>query len=158
MKYLRFLLGSLFLKLSRVVGKGCKKLRSVLGRVLKALEKLKGPKTVMVVSDAGGALGHLIGRNIMGYEICVYCQRTRFLTQYDSRIVPKRQHRIYRVFSTVSSDAPMAVRRACELEMSFPPFYPGNVDDEAQAKAAIDAYLDILAERVKQFKARLEVA
>lgn len=126
-------------------------LTRMLGSLFLVVERFKGPKTVIEVKDVSNALGHLVGQNVMGYEISIYCQRIHYMSIYNSRLFRGR-HSVYRVFSTVSKGAPLPLVKACELDMPFPAFYPKIVPERMQVKAAIDAYIDLLHPRVEQYK------
>ncbi len=56
----------------------------------------------------------------------------------------------YRVFSVVSDDAPEPLKKACELDIDIPALLPPSVDDHGHRQAAVNAYLDILIERLGQ--------
>ena len=127
-------------------------LTRLFGSLFLVLERLKGPKTVIEVKDSINALGHLVGKNVMGYEISIYCQRIHYVRIYDSRFGGKRRSSVYRVFSTVAKGAPPELVAACELDMPFPAFLARSAPERLQVNAAIDAYVDLLLARVKQCK------
>lgn len=56
----------------------------------------------------------------------------------------------YRVFSVVSQDAPDSLKKACELDIDIPALLPHAVSDHGHRQAAVNAYLDILIERLGQ--------
>ena len=59
----------------------------------------------------------------------------------------------FRVFSVVSHDAPASLKTACELEVDIPAMVPSFVSNELQKETAIQAYLDILIEKIRIEKA-----
>lgn len=122
----------------------------VFGSLFLLFENFKGPKSVVEIKDVSNALGHLVGVHVMGYEISIYCQRIHYHTVYVWKLW-RNQHSVYRVFSAVTKDAPPALIKACELDVPFPAFYPRFVPERMQVKAAIDAYLDLLATRAEHY-------
>lgn len=133
-------------------------LTRMLGSLFLVFETFKGPKTVVEVTDVSNALGHLVGQHVMGHEIGVYCQRIRYQTVYGKSFFGHNHHCVYRVYSTVSMNAPPALIKACELDVPFPAFYPRFVSERMQVKAATDAYLDLLIPRIAHYKQRLTAA
>lgn len=120
------------------------------GAVFLLWERLKGTKTVREVKHPDNALGHLTGYSVAGYSLDVYCQRKHYRRSYDKWFVPNQDHMAYRVFSVVSQDAPDSLKKACELDIDIPALLPHAVSDHGHRQAAVNAYLDILIERLGQ--------
>ncbi len=124
-------------------------LKSLISAIFVYFEKLKGRKTVYEVRLPKNALGHLTGFNVSGYEVSIYCQKKQYKRKYDNRFIPDEFMTVYHVFSAVSNDAPEKLRAACELEADLPCQLSSFVDDEGQKEAAVLAYLDLLAQKLK---------
>lgn len=87
-----------------------------------------------------------------GYDITIYCQRQEYVKEHPCWLVPKETYRVYHVFSTTTYDAPELIKQACKLEATFPPLLPIYVLDEMHKRAAIDAYVDLLTDKLKALK------
>lgn len=87
-----------------------------------------------------------------GYDITIYCQRLQFETDYSLWQWPKKKHLAYQLFSTTTSDAPELIRRACDLAVTLPALCPGYVEDEVQKLYAIDAYVDLITDKLRALK------
>ena len=86
-----------------------------------------------------------------GYDITIYCQRVQYQTSYS--LWPwKKTHLAYQLFSTTTSDAPELIRRACDLSVTLPALCPSYVEDEVQKLYAIDAYVDLITDKLKALK------
>lgn len=114
------------------------------------VEKLKGASTIVEQHNTRDLLVHLAGHSVSGYEVRLYCQRKFFLRVYHSRWVRDETYSTFRVFSVVSADAPLALRTACEMELDVPAIAPSYLSNDLQKETAIQAYLDILIERIRQ--------
>jgi hypothetical protein len=120
-----------------------------LDNLLQAWEELKGTKVVKEIIPRDMLQGHLTGYAVAGYEIRLYCQKKTYRREYHWWCIPNREYATYRVFSIVSPDAPTALRKACELEIDLPQMIPSLVSQSYQKQVAIQAYLDILMERIR---------
>lgn len=128
-------------------------LKSVLGVVLFLFERARGPKTVTELKRAGNEMGSLKGFAIRGYEIAIYCQRKEYHIRYDRWWIPDRVEVTYNVFSVVSSEAPKALRQACERDVDLPALiHNWNFDNEIR-RAQVNAYLDLLEKRLTKNEA-----
>jgi len=110
------------------------------------LERIKGNTTVVEIKTPKNLVGHLTGYSIHGYEIQIFCQKRHYRRSYDKWYIPNDNHVAYRVFSIVTNDAPNKLKKACELDIVIPELMSENIDERRQRQAAIDAYLDILAQ------------
>jgi hypothetical protein len=109
------------------------------------LERMKGRKVVRLVSSPRDRFSaHLIGYSTSGYQIQIFCEKKMFQKEYSRWYIRSKNHDIYRVYAVVSPDAPETLRKACELDISFPPLYPEFFSDSFQKDAAVEAYLDSL--------------
>lgn len=118
------------------------------GAFLLFWESLKGKKTVREIKHPKNALGHLVGYSVAGYTLEIYCQRKHYRRSYDKWFIPNKDHMAYRVFSVVSADAPDSLKKACELDVDIPALLPPAIDDHAHRQAVVNAYLDLLIERL----------
>ena len=123
-------------------------LKSLLSELFLLFEKWKGRKTVYEVKLPKIAKGRLTAFAVDDYEIRIYCQKKQYKRRYDSWLVPDKNMAVYRVFSVVSSDAPLRIQDACELDVDIPGQLSPLIEDEMQEKAAIQAYLDLLVSRL----------
>lgn len=129
---------------------------SVLKRVLTQgflwLEQIRGnsifSQTVVIQTGQKNSL-RVIHRS--GYDITIYCQRHGYEKHY-AWWPRSKQYSVYYVFSTTTADAPQLIQEACKLEVTLPLLQPGFVDDEMQRHAIIDAYVDLIMERLRLLK------
>lgn len=112
------------------------------------LERFKGYRRVVDVTPAVIDPFTMTSREIGGYQITLYCHKRVYRQEYARWFIPGRDHASYQVSATVSQDAPARLKKACELEVSFPAFFSDLVEDRVQKKIAINAYLDLLNERL----------
>lgn len=110
------------------------------------IEKIKGSTIVTEISTPKNLVAHLTGYSIFGYEIQIFCQKRHYRRSYDKWYVPNANHVAYSVFSIVSNEAPVTLKKACELDIVIPQLMGENIDEKRQKQAAVDAYLDILAQ------------
>jgi len=118
----------------------------LINRFLLFVERLKGNTTVIEIKTPKNLVGHLTGYSVHGYEIQIFCQKRHYRRSYDSWYIPNVNHIAYRVFSIVTNDAPDRLKKACELDIVIPELMAETIDERRQRQAAIDAYLDILAQ------------
>jgi hypothetical protein len=116
------------------------------------LRKLKGQYSIEEIKHPKNVLGSLTGYSVSGYTIEIFCQRRHYRRYYDHWFVPNEDHVAYHVFSTVSSDAPDILKKACELDLDIPALLPSFVPDEGQREEVVRAYLDLLIQRLGQHR------
>jgi hypothetical protein len=120
----------------------------MLGALIVFLERMKGRWTLKEVKHPRNNLGRLSGFSVQGYGLEIYCHRRHYRRHYDKWFIPNKDRMAFHVFSMVSPDAPDMLQKACELVLDIPQFLPSYASDEAQREAAVQAYLDILIERL----------
>lgn len=119
------------------------------------LEGLKRPvRTIEVPSRRPPT--KLVAVAIEGYEITIHAVRKDFIKEYANRFFGNKRFKVYHVFGIPSNDAPEDLKKACYPPVTFPLFYYSFVDDRLQRDHAIKAYLDILIDRLKEYR-RLRV-
>lgn len=111
-------------------------------------ERFRGPKTVFEVKQPNQSLGGLKGFTVRGYEIAIYCHRRDYRIQYERWYIPNRMLVTYNVFSVVGIDAPVSLRKACELDVELPALVGGWSFDHEIRSTAVLAYLDMLEARM----------
>lgn len=127
-----------------------KNFKKALGSLFLVLERIKGDSRVVEMTIPFSVKpGHLVAKNFAGYEINIYCHRRHLRRIYAKPYVPDKHFILYRVISVVSSDAPLVIRRACELDTEIPSLLPSFVAEESQKMAAISAYLDLVIGRIE---------
>jgi hypothetical protein len=133
---------------------------SVLKRLLTRgylwFERIKGPKKVsqaVVIQTERANTLRVIHQS--GYDITIYCQRKEFLKEYEWDAMPTQTYVVYYVFSRATFDAPELIKQACRLEVTFPPLVPQYLDEEVQKRAAIDAYVDLITDKLLSLKEEL---
>lgn len=124
--------------------------RLLVAVVLSLFERLRGPKTVYEIKRPQNTLGSLKGFAVRGYEIVIYCQRKEYHVKYDRWYIPDRIEATYNVFSTVTSDAPQALRDACELDVELPALIHDWNFNNVIRRAQVHAYLDLLEARMNK--------
>ncbi len=112
-------------------------------------KRLKGRSSVREEYRPPDLVAFLTGYSISGYEVRLYCQKKYYVREYWRWWVPNVRFATYRVFSAVTSDAPQALRTACEYDAELPPQVPGFLSLNVQRKAAVQAYLDIVIDRMR---------
>lgn len=122
------------------------------------LEKLKGKRIVKERFRPSELIAHLTGYSVSGYDIRLYCQPKYYVREYLWWFVPNKSYASYRVFSVVSNDAPLALKQACELETDFPAMAHDLASNAVQKETAVQAYLDLLIERIRQDFPNAQVA
>jgi hypothetical protein len=122
--------------------------RTVVGLVLLAFERVRGPRWVTEIRESDQALGCLKGFTIQGYEIAIYCHRKTYRVQYKHWYIPDRWLFTYKVFSVVTNDAPLSLRKACELDLELPSLVSTRSFNSEIRQAQVMAYLDLLDQRL----------
>jgi hypothetical protein len=116
------------------------------------LEHVKGTRQyqqdVVVQTERRNTL-RVIHRS--GYDITIYCQRVQYETMYSLWPFAKI-HLAYQLFSRTTHDAPELIQRACELQVTLPAQCPVYVADEVQKLYAIDAYVDLITDKLRSLK------
>lgn len=110
---------------------------------------LKGRSSVREEYRPPDLVAFLTGYSVSGYEIRLYCQKKYYIREYWNWWIPNVRFCTYRVFSAVTNDAPELLRMACEYDVELPPQVPRFLSLNMQRKAAVQAYLDILIERMR---------
>lgn len=124
-------------------------LQLLVGVVLLLFERWRGPKTVYEIKRPDNSLGCLKGFTVRGYELAIYCQRKEYHVKYDRWYIPNRVRVTYNVFSVVTNDAPVALRKACELDVDLPALIHNWHFDNEVRRSQVHAYLDLLEARIK---------
>lgn len=88
-------------------------------------------------------------RELSGYEIVIHCQERQYLCKYERWFIPNRLVRVYRVHASTSEDAPPALQKACDIEVTFPPLLFGWFSTLYQQQFAMQAFADLLFIRLK---------
>jgi hypothetical protein len=125
-------------------------IQSWLDSAYRWFEKIKGGSIVRRtyrVSDLGE---QLTGHSVAGYEIRLYCQQKHYVREYLWWIFPRQTYSTFRVFGSVTADAPASLKKACELDIDLPRLRPRFLSEALQVEAAIQAYLDILVARLRE--------
>lgn len=116
-------------------------------------QRLKGTRritqAVVIQTDRANTL-RVIHRS--GYDITIYCQRMEFLQEFSRWLLPSKKYETYQLFSTTTNDAPELIRQACRLEVTLPRLMPFFIDEEMQKRSAIDAYVDLITDKLKALK------
>lgn len=116
-------------------------------------QRLKGTRkvtqAVVIQTERGNSL-RVIHRS--GYDITIYCQRMEYLRQFERWVWPPKKYETYHLFSTTTNDAPELIRQACKLEVTLPRLMPWYVDEELQKRSAIDAYVDLITDKLRSLK------
>lgn len=119
------------------------------------IEKLKGTSVVREIIHPACLTGKMIATSLGGYELTVYCRVRHYQRNYMRWFVPTRHHILYQVYSVASNDAPESLKKACEANMTIPSSLHWCVNDAVQEAVAVDAYLDMLIDRLEPRMSRL---
>ncbi len=125
--------------------------KALVGIALLLFEHIRGPKRVLEICSPDQALGSLQGFTIRGYQIEIHCHRKEYHVKYERWYIPNRILRTYKVFSTVGSEAPAALRKACELDVDLPPLVRHCNFDDVVKHVQVLAYLDLLERRMVEY-------
>lgn len=123
-------------------------IKPILGKLLLVFDEMKGKRCVSEITQRDSLTGHLTGYSISGYEIRLYCKRVQYRREFKRWWAPSEEFCVYRVFSIVSHTAPPLLKKACELDIALPEMVPSFVDTVKQKEMAIQAYLDILIDKI----------
>lgn len=123
--------------------------QNVLDALFLLFKGLKGKSSVREEYRPPDLMAFLTGYSISGYEVRLYCQKKYYIREYWRWFVPNEHFATYRVFSAVTNDAPTSLKHACEFEVELPPMAPSFLSLNLQRKAAVQAYLDIVIERMR---------
>ncbi len=124
-------------------------LNRVLEVIVLFLQRLKGPSSLREDHPHLGQGSIMVGQSISGFEITIYCHRKRYRRKYDRWFVPTEYQVLYRVFSRVSDNAPARLKEACQsLDRDIHPQLPEFISDDLQKKAAVEAYLQLLVNKL----------
>jgi hypothetical protein len=123
-------------------------LKALITGIFLWMERLKGRHRVIDITPASTSGFTLTTYAVAGYEITIHCHKRVFRQEYARWFIPGRDHASYEIHAEISHDAPPKLKKACELEVSFPAFFSNLVDDQTQKKLAINAYLDLLGEEM----------
>lgn len=113
-------------------------------------EKLKGTRTIKEVKSPPTFERSLDALSVDGFSITFHCHRLDYHQTYSRWFVPSKVHTLYRVYCTVTNDAPAALKEACDLTVDLPALHPEFVGDKFQKEAAIGAYMDLLITRMRE--------
>lgn len=120
--------------------------------ILLLFERCRGPKTVYEIKRIDNELGSLKGFSLRGYEVAIYCQRKEYHIVYQRWYIPNRTRMTYNVFSVVSADAPISLKKACELDVDLPSLINNWHFDNEIRRAQVHAYLDLLEKRMRKYE------
>jgi hypothetical protein len=131
--------------------------QTIVGVLFCLIERMKGNKTVYEIRHPKYNLGSLTGYSVSGYELNIHCQLKEYRRSYDKWFIPDEFHMVYHVYSTVSNDAPELLKSVCGFDIDFPALLPNGSSIDNQRKAAVDAYLDILIQKLSSEKSLILV-
>lgn len=123
-------------------------LKALITGIFLWLERLKGRQRMVEVTPPSTDGFTLTTHAVAGFEITIHCHKRVYRQEYTRWFVPGRDHASYEIYAEITHDAPPKLKKACELEVSFPAFFSNLVDDQTQKKLAINAYLDLLGEEL----------
>lgn len=129
-------------------------LKALITGIFLWMERLKGGHRVVEVTPPADSSFTLTSHDVAGYAIEIHCHKRVYRQEYARWFIPGRDHASYEIFAEVSHDAPARLKKAAELEVSFPAFFSNLVDDHTQKKLAINAYLDLLGEELLRLNRR----
>lgn len=121
-------------------------------------ERIKGASSVVEIIHPTRLEPKMVATSLAGYELSVYCRARHYERTYLRWFARPKYYVVYQVYSIASSDAPRELKSACENCMTIPASMHWSVADEAQEKAAIDSYLDILIGRLQPTMSRAQPA
>ena len=109
---------------------------------------IRGPRILREITKPHMLVESLVGYSLNGYVITIHCQERKYRYEYKYRHIRDKAIYSYFVFATVTGSAPEKLVNACNMERAFPKLLPFWMPSETQKEAAIEAYLDLLIEKL----------
>ena len=113
-------------------------------------EKFRGQRQLSEITSHRRQIESLMAHSVDGYATTIHCQERRYICSYQNWWIPNRVVRSYYVFATVQGTAPKPLVEACAMDRSFPPLLHSWMPPASQKEAAIEAYIDLLVERLEK--------
>lgn len=113
---------------------------------------IKGRHKLIMISKPGSTKILLV-RTIYGYEIEIHSQVNRFILRYERSFIPNSEYSVFKVWGTCNESAPDDLKKALSSEVYLPRLFSEEIDTELHNKYMINAYMDIVLDRVATLKA-----
>lgn len=86
----------------------------------------------------------LSAKSIHGYELEVFCHTVRYRFYYSAWWARPKVFTMFEIYSRVSNDAPPSLKKVCQITVCLPTLLSPYVEDGAQTRAAVEAYIDLI--------------
>lgn len=121
----------------------------ILGVIFTFYEKLLGPRIFVEITPTSSDLETISVTTLEGSITTIHCQEKRYICRYKRWYVRNNTVCIYYVFATVEGTILEKLIDACKMECYFPKLLHSRVPSSSQRKAAVEAYLDILLDKLQ---------
>lgn len=113
-------------------------------------ESWRGPRQLQEITSARASIEAMTATSIDGVTTTIHCQERRYRCLYKRWYIRDHTVSTYFVFATVQGAASPTHVEACSMERSFPKLLHTWMPSASQKEAAIEAYLDLLLERLQR--------
>ena len=90
--------------------------------------------------------------SVRGFNINFYCQEVRYTLSY-SKVKLVKEFRVYRLYAKCDAQAPPLLKKIITDDVYLPNLAPGLVKHDITRRVLLEAYMDILQERLNKLKA-----
>lgn len=101
------------------------------------------------VTEARAQLESLVAYATNGVTITIHCQERKYRCDFFKWYIPSFVIVTYEVFATISGKAPQVLIDACARDITFPPLRSSWESSSRQKEAAIEAFLDLMQNRLR---------
>lgn len=94
--------------------------------------------------------------SVRGFKVNFYCQEVRYTLSY-SKVKLVKEFKVYRLYAECDAQAPPLLRKIITNDVYLPNLVPALVKHDTRRRILLEAYMDILQERLNKLKALEEV-
>lgn len=82
------------------------------------------------------------------YSVMICCRKREFLRKFERSWFKAKIYTVFDVYCQIDEKAPEEIKSIFSITTTFPPMVSLYVDDKIQARILINAYLDMLKNRI----------
>lgn len=127
-----------------------KVLRSFLGKVASLIEIIKGPRSVIDITEPRAEIDSLNAHSHDGYVMQLFCHEKILKIVYKRWYIPNSTKTVYQVFCVIKGTAPDDISEAFSKDRSLPLLVSSLSNSKIKKQAAIEAYLDLVLEKLRK--------
>lgn len=122
----------------------------LLGQLISRIfETVRGERKLTEITEARAHIESLNAYATDGYRITIHCHERKYRCEFARWYIPNFVVNNFEVFATIAGTAPQVLVDACARERSFPSLLHTWSTPARQKEAAIEAYLDLLKDRLQ---------